>query len=1016
MYLLFIYIKIDILKWALIIAVIVNLILAFWIFKFKKIYKNQLLNQDILWELANSSRNLVIRYSVKDGFDLTHISANVERFLGYNCDFFLKNKNHYHNLINPCDIVRLKNTHRALTTAKKKYTIDYRIKTQKGDEKWIREIGSGLFDKRNNLTEVEGIIEDISEVKLNEFYLNEYENRFGNLIGNSPFGICIICEHLITYCNQALVNILGFSSGKELIGTSLFSYVAPSDRKKLKRIIDNFLDEKTEIQELESIAVSKNGEEKNIQMYFSKVILRDLICIFVSVQDITPIKKNEKLLRDLNERLENIIDLIPDPIFIIDKQKEVTHWNKAMENLTGAKKTDIVGSNKYSRIFYGEERPMLIDLAIDDSYITTSYKNLKKINNKLYGDFSGKIKNSDKEVYLTGVGALLHDNDENLFGAIEVIKDVTENKKKEIALLESEEKARIILDRSNDSIVMSESDGTIIDCNTAFARSFEKEKSELLNKSYLNLLPEPKRLAREMHFRAIKEKGIELTFEEFNVSSDEYYLTSIYPVKGTPAMKRIIISTKNITKLIKAELETKKKEEYYRTITENITDYVYTLRVDKGKFSIQHESPGVEKVLGYKASELTFDLILEKIIPYEQRQKALSLLNVLFRERINLNEEYQIIDKSGQKKWVSNSLIIRSASQDSLEAIGVVKDITLQKQLGMALLEAEERYRSVFDQSGLASNVYDLSGKLIMQNLLASELIGGVPSDFIGRNIDELYSTNVSSLIKELFSETLSKGPVNKEAEFRILNKSVWLRIFTHSVKNMNGEVVGIQFISQDISEKKEMDKKVMNIILETEEKERRNFAQELHDGVGPLLSAVKMYIQWLRMPVVNTSKEEILADIEKTVDESLLAIKEVSYKLNPGNLVKLGLTEALKEFACKIDSLGKTRIVIESNLSQRMEIRKETILYRVLCESISNTIKYANASEILISIKVTDDKLRIKYTDNGVGFDVHSVMKMNKGSGIKNIKNRLDSIDAAVLFKSAPEEGIEIIIDTNLT
>jgi PAS domain S-box-containing protein len=476
-------------------------------------------------------------------------------------------------------------------------------------------------------------------------------------------------------------------------------------------------------------------------------------------------------------------------------------------------------------------------------------------------------------------------------------------------------------------------------------------------------------------------------------------------------IKRIVISIKNISKLKHAELQIKLKEEYYRTITENITDYLYKIYYNKGNISVELESPGVERIIGYKIKELTSsDMILNQLLSSDARRKVPFILKSVIKEKRSRAIEHQVIHKSGQLKWLSNSIIYRDPDTDgSYRLIGVVKDITLQKHLEIALLEAEERYRNVFDYSGMASNVFDLSGKLIMQNLQAAKIMGGVPSDFVGHNIEELYPKEVARHIREVFQETLATGHVNRETEFDVFKKKLWLRTSTHVIKNVHGEIIGIQFISQNITERKEMDKKVLNVILETEEKERMKFAQELHDGVGPLLSAIKIYVQWLGMPQVNVSRSEILADIEKTVDESLLAVKEISYRLNPGNLVKLGLTDALKEFADKINKIGKIKISIESNLNKRFEIRKETILYRVLCESINNTLKYANANEIKIQLNLNENKLLINYTDNGIGFDLN--LAGNKGSGLKNMKNRLKSIAADVLFKTEPGKGIELSV-----
>lgn len=999
------------------ILIIVLIISIVYSFNLKRKLKSLTLESNIFSELQNSSNNVVIKYHLQPHWHLSFISENIEKYTGYSQHDLIRNNILFRNLINKADLKIFDEKINSLRTDKKDYKIDYRIKTPGGEERWVQESGIGVFNKKHQLVEIHGVIKDIHSSKLSEIFLSENENRFEKLIENTPFGTCIICDDLITYCNPSFLKMLGYPSKSEVIGTSLQKYIRAREREKLKQLITKLqrpvtlsINEEI-VKELEITGVCKNRAEKYFQMYFSKMSFGDLVSVIVFVQDITERKRNEELLYTFNKRLENIIELIPDPTFIIDNDRKVTHWNIAIEELTGVRKTEIIGKSNYSDIFYDIKRPMLIDLAIDDSNITTCYKNLKKINNRLFGEYAGPIRKDRKKVYLWGVASPLYDKNENLFGAIELIKDVTEHREKEVALFESEEKARIILDCNQDSIILIEPEGTIVDCNTSAAQKIGVEKNSILNSNYLNFLPPSKRIEREMQIAKIKETGKELILEEFFPPDNEYYLTSMYPVKGRlNIVQRIVISLKNISRIKQAEIEIKAKEEYYRTITENITDYIYKIHYKKGNVSIEFTSSGVDKVIGYKTSELiTSQMIFDKLFPPEMKRKALIILKQIIKYKRNRTIEHQIIHKTGQVKWLSNSIIFK----DSCEIIGVVKDITLQKHLEKALLEAEERYRTVFDQSGLASLVFDLSGKLIMQNPLAAEIMGGMPSNFIGRNIEGLFPAKVATYVRESIKETILKGGVCRETEFEVLNKKIWLRTFTHTIKNVNGEVIGVQFISQNITEKKEMEKKVLNVILETEEKERKNFAQELHDGVGPLLSTIKMYVQWLGMPVVNVSRSEILADIAKTVDESLVTVREISYRLNPGNLIKLGLTAALKEFAEKINKTGKININIRSNLDKRFEVRKETILYRVLCESINNTLKYANASEVEIQINYIFDKLKVKYTDDGVGFDLESVTKQNKGSGIKNIKNRLKSIGAFVLFNTEPGNGVEMIIET---
>ena len=218
--------------------------------------------------------------------------------------------------------------------------------------------------------------------------------------------------------------------------------------------------------------------------------------------------------------------------------------------------------------------------------------------------------------------------------------------------------------------------------------------------------------------------------------------------------------------------------------------------------------------------------------------------------------------------------------------------------------------------------------------------------------------------------------------------------------------------IYQDISKQKEMDKAMLNAIINTEEKERSRLAKDLHDGLGPLLSTIKLYNQWMQNPDKKTSQEFILNKATDAIEEAIKSVKEISANLSPHVLANYGISIAIKSFIDKLNILNQIKIVFETNMEKKLkEPIIETTLYRVFTECVNNTLKYAKADKIQISLYQQKNKIKMKYSDNGIGFDVNKELEKPSGLGLNNIINRIETINGQVDISSDKNKGTEIRI-----
>ena len=221
-------------------------------------------------------------------------------------------------------------------------------------------------------------------------------------------------------------------------------------------------------------------------------------------------------------------------------------------------------------------------------------------------------------------------------------------------------------------------------------------------------------------------------------------------------------------------------------------------------------------------------------------------------------------------------------------------------------------------------------------------------------------------------------------------------------------------FIKRLEESRREAEKKVLNAVIQTEEKERKRFAKDLHDGLGPLLSTVKMSISTLSVMDQEPSRKEIIENAAHVIDESIKSIKEISNNLSPHILNNFGLASAIKDFSNKIDS-KVLHINFESNaFNKRFEENVEVVLYRVVCELINNTMKHAKARLADINLTHQHKTILLSYSDDGIGFNVNQVVSESSqvnGMGYSNMLSRVNSIKGKMDVESAPESGTRVLI-----
>jgi len=872
--------------------------------------------------------------------------------------------------------------------------------------RWVQTDKVPIFDKNGVSTGLIGFAQDITERKKAEEALRESEEKHRRLFEESIDAIFMAdpVTGIIVDCNPAASKLVGRKKS-ELVGQHQ-SILHPKERIEgnFERSFKQHLKDPTKI--LETQIVRKTGEIRDVAISGVIVEVNGKKLIQGIFRDITDCKNAEEALLAAGEKFKTIFENVHDVITYVDTHGKILDVNGRVEELVGYKREEIIGKNfvKLGLIQFGDI-PKLLKLF---------FWSMRKGEEQKIVQLEFKHKNGSKVSVEVGT-RFIRDKRGKIVGIVNIYRDVTENKKAELAIAESEAKYRKLVENSREGIVISQdSPLRFVFVNSELGKILGYSPEQLLVLSPEEIMhlihPDDRKTFFDRLKKRSKGKTTESTYE-FRVIRKNGSIgwvegrSSFIEFTGLPAVQSIFL---DITERKKAEEQVKNLQNLFQLQVDRMP---IGLIVWDTEFHVKTWNPSATRIFGFTQQEAVGKHPYELIVPKQAQPQIDKIWSRLLHGDITANSVNQNLTKDGRIiicDWANTPL--REKDGTIIGVLSMVQDITdrekaeeARKQAEYKLFQAEKRYHALFNDAPLGVLVIDpQTAKPVEFNDVAYTQLGYSKEEFSKLRISDFEAKEKADEISTHIARILREGVDEFETEHRTKNGEVRNVLVNAKVVELAGKPF-LHSIFHDITEIRKMQKALME-----SEAGYRQLVELAQEGIWTVDNNFNtVFVNSHMAQMLGCTESEMIgknildflfkADIEKTklylsqFKQGMNGNFEHEFRRKDGSSVKTSIAAA----QIKDDEgnyIGTLALVSDITLRKKAEdeLKQEKERLETITESIG------------VGLTITNKDYRILWTNE--------VMKQLRG--IPDLEGRTCYATYNYLDTVCPECGVKKVFE----
>ncbi len=609
-----------------------------------------------------------------------------------------------------------------------------------------------------------------------------------------------------------------------------------------------------------------------------------------------------------------------------------------------------------------------------------------------------------------------------------IIFDINENKEVEEELKESEEKYRRLFENESDAVMIFDTETLLFeDANEAALNLFGYTKEEFLTLTLVDISADKKESIAIQEDTDSVPGNKYTTVRHFSKKDGTVFPGEIYSGTFTSrGRNKIIGAIRDIT-------ERQLAEERFRLTVENSTDAI--ILVDEDSRKIVYANSSAMKLFGYAMDELIGLSITEIVDPCQVEEQSRSFTQLKAEETINISDRI-VVRKDGSKVHTDMSVFFIPSNGRKI-AVARLRDMTERRDAVEEISRLKTMYEAITLSIPSAIILHDPEFRVTFVNDRFTQLTGLSREEVLDRSPLEYLPAEVVEYIglKEKLSHIRKRkmtwGP--EEITYRTAAGVEFIFRYTIYPLFNREKMYGVMALLDDVTEERrakralhdktmeldQLNKDLRDLIVEItrlEEKERKQFSDILHEGIGQNLVAIKMALAGCMKALSPENEEarETMCYILSLLDRTIHATRSMTVDLYPSVLDDIGLLSAVRWYTKKVlEPNGIDGSLYIDEAVDKLPDEPKRCVFRIIRECFQNILKHSNASKVEVECRNDNGLIRLKVKDNGVGFRYRGIKNdTGRTFGLRLIREWAESMNGHLKIQPQLGRGTEVIVE----